>query len=539
AGHGLLGAAVALAEDGLTVFTGRISLSTHPWLADHVVGGAVLVPGTAFVELALHAGDYVGCDHLEELTIEAPLVLEEEDHVSLQLVVETAEAAGRHTFRLSAQSPSGTWIRHATGTLVTGGDIGREDTVVRGNWPPPGARAVDLGDFYARVADLGTEYGPVFQGMTALWQDGDDLYAEIDLPSGTEVSGYGIHPALLDAALHPLATTRDTATEGPMLPFVLTGVRLHATGADSLRVHWTPADSAAGAFRCRAVDPSGAPVLTADSLVLREAPKSLASARGRGPGLTRLDWTSTTLAPGGIPAGEKWGVLAAPSLAASELMEGNADLTELTEYPDVAALAEAGVDAAVLPLLWTHDGASLPETVHTRTAGLLAQVQEWLDDPRLEAARLLVVTRGADLVTGDVVPTDLAASAAWGLLRSVQSEQPGRIVLVDCDDDQASLALLPAVLAGGEPQSALRHGRAYVPRLTRLPEHPSATASGFADVGDGTVLVTGGTGSLGALVARHLVVEHGVRHLLLTSRRGVEAAGARELVAELEEAGAR
>ncbi|WP_399944363.1 SDR family NAD(P)-dependent oxidoreductase [Streptomyces sp. BBFR25] len=539
AGHGLLGAAVALAEDGLTVFTGRISLSTHPWLADHVVGGAVLVPGTAFVELALHAGDYVGCDHLEELTIEAPLVLEEEDHVSLQLVVETAEAAGRHTFRLSAQSPSGTWIRHATGTLVTGGDIGREDTVVRGNWPPAGARAVDLGDFYARVADLGTEYGPVFQGMTALWQDGDDLYAEIDLPSGTEVSGYGIHPALLDAALHPLATTRDTATEGPMLPFVLTGVRLHATGADSLRVHWTPADSAAGAFRCRAVDPSGAPVLTADSLVLREAPKSLASARGRGPGLTRLDWTSTTLAPGGIPAGEKWGVLAAPSLAASELMEGNADLTELTEYPDVAALAEAGVDAAVLPLLWTHDGASLPETVHTRTAGLLAQVQEWLDDPRLEAARLLVVTRGADLVTGDVVPTDLAASAAWGLLRSVQSEQPGRIVLVDCDDDQASLALLPAVLAGGEPQSALRHGRAYVPRLTRLPEHPSATASGFADVGDGTVLVTGGTGSLGALVARHLVVGHGVRHLLLTSRRGVEAAGARELVAELEEAGAR
>ncbi|MGV9292415.1 polyketide synthase dehydratase domain-containing protein, partial [Streptomyces sp. NPDC003719] len=515
AGHGLLGAAVALAEDGMTVFTGRISLSTHPWLADHVVGGSVLVPGTAFVELALHAGDYVSCGLLEELTIEAPLVLDEEDDVSIQLVVEAADEAGRHTFRLSAQSPSGTWVRHATGTLVAAAGPAHADVIVQGSWPPAGARAIDLGDFYARVADLGTEYGPVFQGMTALWRDGDDLYAEIALPSGTEVSGYGIHPALLDAALHPLATTRDEAAEGPSLPFGFTGVRLHATGADTLRVHWSPAEGSAAAFRCRAVDPAGAPVLTADSLVLREAPKNLAAARARGQGLTRLDWTPTTPGAGGVPAGERWGVLAGPSPAAAELLEGNAELAQLTEYSDVAALAEAGVDVAILPLLWEHDDSSMAETVHAGTARLLTQVQEWLGDSRLDAARLLVVTRGAAAVRDDETPTDLAAAAAWGLLRSAQSEQPGRVVLVDCDDEQASLALLPAVLASGEPQAALRGGRTYVPRLTRLTGVPR-TSAGFTSVGDGTVLVTGGTGSLGALVARHLVGVHGVRHLLLT-----------------------
>ncbi|MGO4426098.1 polyketide synthase dehydratase domain-containing protein, partial [Streptomyces sp. MCAF7] len=247
-------------------------------------GGSVLVPGTVFVELALHAGDYVGCGHLEDLTIEAPLALDASDSVSVQLVVEAAEAAGRHTFRLSAQSPSGTWVRHATGSLVTETAAPHGTAPTQGSWPPAGAQPVDLTDFYGRVADLGTEYGPVFQGLTALWRGGDDLYAEIALPDGTEVSGYGIHPALLDAVLHPLATTRDDAVEGALLPFGFAGVSLHVTGANSLRVHWAPVEGTAGSFRCQAVDPAGTPVIEVASLVLREAPKNFVPGRGRGPG---------------------------------------------------------------------------------------------------------------------------------------------------------------------------------------------------------------------------------------------------------------
>ncbi|MGO4760768.1 hypothetical protein AB4212_71075, partial [Streptomyces sp. 2MCAF27] len=169
------------------------------------------------------------------------------------------------------------------------------------------------------------------------------------------------------------------------------------------------------------------------------------------PGLSRLDWTPTMLVAGGIPDGERWAVLATAASAVPQLFEGNAELAELTKYPDAAAVAEAAVDVALLPLLGEHDGAPVPETVHARTARLLAQVQEWLADSRLEETRLLVVTRGAAAVQDDEAPTDLAAAAAWGLVRSVQSEQPGRVVLVDCDDEQTSLALLPSALVGGEP----------------------------------------------------------------------------------------
>ena len=73
--HPLLGAAVALPERGGLVLTGRLSLDEQPWLAGHQVRGAVLLPGTAFAELAVRAGDEAGCGEVEELTLQAPLVL--------------------------------------------------------------------------------------------------------------------------------------------------------------------------------------------------------------------------------------------------------------------------------------------------------------------------------------------------------------------------------------------------------------------------------------------------------------------------------
>ena len=126
---------------------------------------------------------------------------------------------------------------------------------------------------------------------------------------------------------------------------------------------------------------------------------------------------------------------------------------------------------------------------------------------------LVFVTRGAVAVTEDERP-DLPGAAFWGLMRSAQSEYPGRFVLLDAEPG----AELPADVPPDEPQLALRDGRLHVPRLQRVGE-------GEADVsfGDGTVLVTGGTGGLGALVARHLVERHGVRSLLLVSRRGAQA----------------
>ncbi|MEU0582039.1 acyltransferase domain-containing protein, partial [Streptomyces griseoincarnatus] len=76
-GHPLLGAAVELPEAGGLVMTGRLSLAEQPWLADHRVAGAVLFPGTGFVELVARAGEWLGCGVVEELTLQAPLVLPE------------------------------------------------------------------------------------------------------------------------------------------------------------------------------------------------------------------------------------------------------------------------------------------------------------------------------------------------------------------------------------------------------------------------------------------------------------------------------
>ncbi|MFI5690092.1 SDR family NAD(P)-dependent oxidoreductase, partial [Streptomyces sp. NPDC051636] len=145
--------------------------------------------------------------------------------------------------------------------------------------------------------------------------------------------------------------------------------------------------------------------------------------------------------------------------------------------------------------------------------------------PRLQARLgsdrpLLVVTRGAG--------TDPEQSAVRGLTRAAQAEHPDRIVLLDADGD------IPEHLPTGEPELAYAEGRFTTPRLAR----ETAPADGSWST-SGTVLVTGGTGGLGALTARHLVTAHGVRSLLLTSRRGADAPGAAELAAELAQAGAR
>ncbi len=72
AGHPFLGAAVALAGAEDVLLTGRIGLRTHPWLADHTMGGVILFPATGFLELAVRAGDQVGCGRVQELTLTTP-----------------------------------------------------------------------------------------------------------------------------------------------------------------------------------------------------------------------------------------------------------------------------------------------------------------------------------------------------------------------------------------------------------------------------------------------------------------------------------
>ncbi|MEV8231356.1 SDR family NAD(P)-dependent oxidoreductase, partial [Streptomyces sp. NPDC079167] len=512
--HLLLGAAVPLAGGESTVFTGLLSPGRYPWLADHTVMRSVLLPATAFVDLVLHAASYVECDLIEELTLEAPLVLSEHGDTQLQLVVGAADSAGRRDVAVHARSAAGSdagtaWTRHAVGTLAAGVAAGESLE----EWPPRDAVGLDVAGLYGQLLDLGLGYGPVFRGLRAAWRRGDDLFAEVALPDGVDVQGFGVHPALLDAALHGLGLLGGQDGEA-RLPFAWSGVSLHAVGASVLRVRIAPAGSGVSLVLADAV---GGPVASVDSLVLR--PVSAEQVRAAGAmsdALFRMEWSELPLDVG------------APVSA-----------LEVGSFKGWEAAADAGESVpGVVAVSFAEDGSGASDVVsrtHEVAGQALQLVQEWLADERFADARLVVVTSGAVACEAGVAP-DPVQAAVWGLVRTAQSENPGRFVLADVDGAEASWAVLSAVVASGEPQVAVRGDAVFVPRLVR-----AVVGSGeVAELGAvGTVLVTGASGALGGVVARHLVVERGVRHLLLVSRRGGDAPGAAGLVAELEGLGAR
>ncbi|MFK0259618.1 SDR family NAD(P)-dependent oxidoreductase, partial [Streptomyces sp. NPDC090445] len=519
AGHPLLGAAVSLADADGCVLTGRLSLRTHPWLGDHRVMGSVLVPGTAFVELALHAGERVGAPALDELTLQAPLVLPDAgDAVQVQATVGAPDPSGRRPVAVYSRPADGEdepWLRHAAGLLT---DEVRAATADLGVWPPADAAPVPVDDAYALLDASGLRYGPLFQGLRAAWRRDGALFAELALdgPAQNDADAFGLHPALLDSALHTLALDGDLLTSpaddagagagAARLPFAWSGVRLHAAGASAARVRLAPAGP--GAVSLDLADTAGQAVASVDALALRtvSAEQIGAAARdGRPESLYRVEWTA-------LPA-------------------------------DRAATAPAPGDATdvVVTDLRTDGLPAVPEAVHAETARVLGLLQEWLSEDRPEGGRLAFVTRGAvEAVPGEGLP-DPVHAAVRGLVRSAQSENPGRFLLVDTDTDTGGdnsdvQAALAAALASGESEVAVRGGAVLVPRLVRAAAPAGGTAAAWD--AEGTVLVTGASGSLGALFARHLVAGHGVRRLLLVSRRGEAAAGAPELSAELAGLGA-
>uniref|UniRef100_UPI000CD4E7A4 type I polyketide synthase n=1 Tax=Streptomyces sp. SM12 TaxID=1071602 RepID=UPI000CD4E7A4 len=447
--HGILGAAVALSGGG-AVLTGRVSPSSHSWLADHAVWGQVLVPGTAFAEMALRAGDQVGSGLLRELVLRKPLVLSTRSGVALQVSVGAPDDSGDRAVEVfSRPSDDAAWVCHATGLLGEwAADVPSEPAA----WPPPGARPVDVAGFYDGMADAGYGYGPAFQGLRAVWRDGETVFAEVELPETVDAAGFGIHPALLDAALHAVAVTADAdADSGTRLPFAWNGVALHATQATVLRVALT---TTSDGLKVRATDPTGAPVVTVDTLVLREiTPENL---RQVGESHVRddlfaVDWTLLPDPGNARPDTSQW-LRLDPAGPAPAPAEG-------TPPPPVALLT--------LPEPAADAGPSA-EAVHRTTQDVLRTVQDWLADDRYLDTHLVVVTRGAvPAVPGQTV-TDLAGAAVWGLLRSAQSEHPGRIVLLDRDPAATDDDVWPNwAVTDGEPQLAIRDGEARAPRLAR------------------------------------------------------------------------
>jgi thioester reductase-like protein len=478
--HPLLGASVPVAGTDAVVFTGRLSAASHPWLTGRRLHGTSTVTAAVLADLAVRAGDEAGCGFVESLRTEPPLPLT--GPLQLQVVLDAADHDGRRPIRVYAR-PDGddaTWIPYADGMLGS-------STVAAGTtaatWPPPGTDRVDLSDAYDILGRDGLHFDAALHTVTAAWTGDGAVHAEVQLPERweKETAGYGLHPILLDASAHVAALIDGTGGE------TVTGwrgLRLYATGATAVKV--TAERTGPSSVALRLTDRAGLPVADADEVTFgRIAVPALERARRRHhDALLETRWL-----PVQVPAG---------AAAAQHVLEVTTD-----------------ADPAGLGVL----------------SDALGVVQRWLADDRPEGDRLAVVTRGA-VVAAEGDRADPAAAAVWGLVRSAQSEAPGRIVLIDADTTAGDA--VAGVIASGEAQAAVRDGRVLVPRLRRL----EPTPPGPVWPERGTVLITGGTGALGALVARHLAEEHRVRSLVLTSRRGRDAEGAADLVADLAAAGA-
>ncbi|MFJ8743081.1 type I polyketide synthase [Embleya sp. NPDC127516] len=508
--HPLLGAALDLADAQGRALIGVVSRRTEAWLADHVVLGTTLLPGTAVVELAIRAGAEAGCRRLVELTQQAPLVLPEHGAVRLQVRVGPAAEDGRRplgvysreedTRTATPDAPDAPWVSHARGTLAP--EAVAAPARAGEPWPPSGAEPVALEGFYERTAAAGLEYGPAFRGLTAAWRLGEELFAEITLPDAARSGngGYALHPAQFDAALHAALLTAEGTTvhrEGRRtqvlrVPFAWHEVSFHGASAPVLRARLTPAGT--DAVSLALWDEHGAPVASVGSLRTRPVSTQQLRAGHTRDSLFHVDWVETAPVPSatrtrtpvlavlgdGAPA-ERLAATTHTDLGALvSAIESGAPVPDLVFLPchgdavrtggaersdEVGSTDETGsTDAARTDDAVVDDPAGAATAL---TLSVLDILRTWLAQTRLHASRLVVTTRGAVPVAGDEPIADVAAAAVWGLVRAAQTEHPGRFLLVDSDGQRTSTAALVGAAAGDEPQLALRAGRMFVPRLAR------------------------------------------------------------------------
>ncbi|HEY8984751.1 MAG TPA: beta-ketoacyl synthase N-terminal-like domain-containing protein, partial [Streptomyces sp.] len=474
--HPVLRAMARLPESGGTLFTGSLSLRTHPWLGDHTEHGVVVVPASLFLELALWAGRRLGHDHLEELTFQAPTALPGQGTLALRVVVSGADepTVTVHT-RPQDAADDEPWTRHATGTLTSAPAAPADAGLTV--WPPTGALPVPVEDVHDRMARTGFAYGPAFQGLRGVWEHDGALYAEVGpQPQHTpDAERFGLHPALLDAALQPLGLGTLDGTGHDRFLFALRGATLHTPGGSTLRVRLDPAG---GTLSLTAADATGQPVLSIAALTLRAAPGATATP------LYRLDWTP-------VPAAEtETGTHVWPAGPDAEHQDPQALLAALDTSTPVPDTSTPALDTLLVPFAPGHGGAAeLAAQARAAVDRVTDLIGSWRSDERLRGTRLAVVTRGATTPDPATAP-DPVGAAVWAVVRSEQATGPGRLTLLDLDPAAATPTAerLARCLNTDEPQLALYGDGILVPRLARIAPGTAATRPAV----EGTVLVTGG-----------------------------------------------
>ncbi|MFE3027545.1 SDR family NAD(P)-dependent oxidoreductase, partial [Nocardia tengchongensis] len=513
--HPLVGASFEYSPSGGRVFSQRISASAPNWVGDHSLAARPLLPGTAFAEILWFIGAQLDCHVLEELTLEAPVFFNEGSDTEIQVVVEPESAAGSYAFEIYSRvvdQGEEPWLRNATGVLAGGGS---EPAGYGGPWPPAGDE-VDVDALYDELSTRGYEYGPKFRNVKRAWRTRHEAWAEVELGGETESEGYLLHPALFDAGLHVFALLGREAGDMPRIPFSWRGVSLYAIGSTQLRVRLELRGG--DEIGLTGFDRQGQPIVQAEAIRLREVDTSEAPVASAHRSLYHVEWEP-------MPA-----VIGTASVDWAPLEEISGSTTVVPRF--VVARTPA-----------RRPGAPDAAAARVATRDTFVMLRDWIADERMSRSVLLVVTSNAVATGADAETIDLAQSPIWGMIRSIQTEEPGRIAVVDVDGDRGVLtpellrSIASAIESDAEYQFAVRDSRLLTPRLRRTPRPDMPAAAPWK--ANGTVLVTGGSGLLGRLIAEHLVRAHGVRSLVLCSRSGPHAEGASEFSDGLAALGAR
>jgi acyl transferase domain-containing protein/NADPH:quinone reductase-like Zn-dependent oxidoreductase/acyl carrier protein len=462
--HPLLGAVVAQADSDGVILTGRLSLASHPWLADHKVFGTVIVPGAALVEMALHAGECAGSPRVDELILMAPLVIGENRGVAVQVVVGEWTESGERPVRIYSRIDDGVdrrWTRHAEGVL--GPDSEPTGQVQIEQWPPAGAEPIDVSELYQALGARGYEYGPTFRGLRSAWRHNGEIFVEAMLPEQAQkadASRFGLHPVLLDSVLHGAAFGGIlAASDVTRLPFEWQGISVDVAGATQVRARicFDEADRISIAV----MDVRGGPIGRIDSLALQSvSPSQLRVSAAADDEVYALDWVA----------------LATPKVSMDDIA---------TDHVTVVRC---------LPTLST--GAELPDGARQTLIHALHRVKNWLSsESRSDDARLVALTCGAIAIDSSEDVADLGQAAVWGLLRTAQAENPGQIMLVDVDDWSRADVAVAEALSRDESQLALRDGGCYAPRLARPADERVGSAQ-LVEAGPTWRLSTLGNGTL-------------------------------------------
>jgi pimaricinolide synthase PimS1 len=452
-----------------------VSISRWRWLQDHVVDDEVLLPGSVFVEMALGAVRAAAFPALREMTLQAPLVLDDRP-VDVEVRIEPVHSSGCRALSIHSRvsgASTDAWRLHATGEL---GAVEHRPAAPRVCWPP-NAQRVDVDEAYRRLQEAGYRYGPAFRSVTAIWTDSTSVYAEVELAG--EISDmaddFVVHPVLLDAALQLVLLTSDIEHRGEVtVPFAFNDIEITSKSLQRIRVCMTRSGS--GMPSLAIADQNGMPIGSIGEVVMRPLAGEPVTAKAAGC-IYRVRWTPTT-------AGRK--------------------------------------DTGGALRVHTCAAGSDPAAVRRITGEVLRVLQHWLRR-HTDEDRLAVVTTGAIAMPDEDV-TNLAGAAVWGLVRAAQSEHPGRLVLVDTDH---SLSIDD--IGEEQTQLVIRNGSSYEADMVAVEE----TAAAALDLRGATVLITGGTGMAGSLIAKHVSAAYSPARIVMLSRRGPQAPGAPELVGDL------